>query len=75
MIIIVKLKNYITNVCVHGIVISKFCHWLKPSLVVLFLIDKNPKISLHGAILPVSQTIYLSIKGGKKPSLNGQEVI
>lgn len=55
----VELEKCITGTCVFGIIISKLYHRQKPSLVILILINKGPKVGFNGAILSLNLTISL----------------
>lgn len=46
--------------------ISKYSYQQKPSLVILFDIEKNPKKSFYYTFLLLDLTIHLKKKGGKK---------
>lgn len=59
MITIIKLEKYLANTCVFGIIIGKFCHWQKLSLIILFLIDKNLKKDFYDAILLFNLAVSL----------------
>ena len=60
---LVKLKRYIANVDIFGIIISKFCHKKKLYLIILFKVDKSSKIGFHCGILLFNLIIYLKIEG------------
>ena len=42
---------------------------------VLFVINKDSKISFHRAILPLSPAIGLRVEGGKEPPFDALEVV
>lgn len=72
MITTVKLKKYVANAYILGIIVSKLCYKKKPSPVILFLINKDLKI---GTILLLSLAISLWVESDKKLLFNSQEVI
>ena len=66
----VQLKKGMAGASVFSIIISEFSHWEKPSLVVLFVVDKSPEIGFHCTILPFCLPVRLGMKGGKESSLH-----
>lgn len=60
------LKRYMASTCILSIVIYKFIYGQGLCLVVLFLVDKSIKISLHYAILSLVLVIYLWIEYSEK---------
>ena len=74
MIAAVQLERRVTGACVFCIFISKLGHQQEPSLVILLEVDKALEIRLHGAVLPLGLPVCLRMKGGRKPSLDVEEV-
>ena len=70
MISIFEFKKHIANICIFDIIIIELSHWKKVCPVILLKINKSSKISFHCTILLFGLTIYLRIKGGKKPFLD-----
>ena len=58
------------GILIFRIVVCVFSYWWKLSLIILLIVDKNPKIDLHCTVLPLDLTVNLSVESGKKPSLN-----
>ncbi len=58
------------NACILLIIISEFSYWKEFSPIILFIIDENPKISLHQTILPFDLAIILRAKGSKELLFN-----
>ena len=54
-----------TITSVFAIIIYKPRHWQEFSLVILLKVDKNLKIGLYGAVLPLFLAISLRLKYGK----------
>ena len=59
MISTIKLKKYMVDASIFGIIVDKFCHKKKLYPIILFKIDKNLKRSFHCTILSFDLTIYL----------------
>ena len=74
MIAAVQLERHVTGSAVLCIVISKLGYWQKPSLVILFEVDKSSEERLHGGVLPLGLPVYLRMEGSKKPLLDAKEV-
>ena len=62
MISAVKLKRHVTGASILSIIIGKLCHRQKSYLVILFKVDKGPKLGFHRAILPLSLAVRLRMK-------------
>lgn len=75
MIALVKLKKYMTNIFIFGIIINKLGYKQKSSSIILFLINKNTKISFCYTVLPLSLIVYLWIKYSKKLLFNIKKVV
>lgn len=54
-----ELKNYVADICIFRIDISKFCHRYKFCSVIVLIIDKNPEIFLYYAVLLLSLIVFL----------------
>ena len=54
-----KLKKYIANINIFGIIISKFYYKKKLYLIILFKINKNFEIYFYYIILLLDLVIYL----------------
>ena len=63
---IIKLKKYIVNVYIFSIIISKIKYLKEISLIILYKINKNLKISFYYTILPFYLLICLRIKSAKE---------
>ena len=61
-IFVIKLKKYIVNIGIFGIIVSKLYYKKKLYLIILFKVDKDLKISFYYTILLFSLIIYLKIK-------------
>ena len=64
MVAVVQLKKSVAGACILGIVISKLGHGQELGPIILFEIDKNLKVGLHGAVLPLCLAVCLRVKGG-----------
>ena len=58
----IELEKYIANASIFGIIIDKLSYLKELSLVILFKIDKNLKISFYYAILFLDLAVYLKIE-------------
>lgn len=63
------------NVCVLGIVISKLDDEQKPSLVILFKIDKNLEVRFYYTILTFYLAVCLQIKGVRDLLFNIKKIL
>ena len=66
----VQLKRGMAGAGVFCTIISKFCHWEKPSPVVLLVVDTSPEIGLHCTILSFCLPVSLGVKGGRESVLD-----
>ena len=66
----IELERFVTGVGILGIIVSKLCYRKKPCLIILFQVDKDPKIGFHCAILSLSLAVRLQVEGGRKFLLN-----
>lgn len=66
MITTVELKRDIIDSYILDIIIGKLYYRQKPSLVVLFPIDKNLKVGFYDAILLLSLTVGLWLQSGRE---------
>ena len=64
MISTIKLKKYIANTYIFGIIVNKFCYRKKLCLVILFKVDKSLEIDFYYSILFFDLAIYFKIKDG-----------
>ena len=62
MIFVIELKRRMTGADILGIIISKLHHKKKPCPIILFEIDKNPKVGFYCAILPLSLAVCLQVE-------------
>lgn len=62
MIITIKFKKDIANICVFYIIISKFGYYQKFNPVILLKIDKNLKVNFYNTILLIYLAISLLVK-------------
>ena len=60
-----EFKKPIVNAYIVYIIVGKLRYWEKPSLVILLIINKNPKISFYYMVLPFNLAVKLRIKGSK----------
>lgn len=74
MIAAVQLGKCVAGACIVDIVISKFSHGQEPSHIVLLKIDKDLKISLHSAVLPLCLIVYLRIKSDGELPFDAEKV-
>lgn len=74
MICAIQLKKRIAGTNILGIIIGKFCRWQKFSPVILFRVDKGPKVDFYCTILAFCLTIGLWIKGGGQFSLDALKI-
>ena len=70
MILAIEFEKYVASISIFSIIIDKLYHKKKQCLIILFKLNKNPKISLYCTMLSFSLAIYLSIKDNKKFLLN-----
>ena len=75
MVATVEFKRRIAGVQILGIVVGKLSYCKEPSLIILFIIDKNSEIDLYYTVLPVDLAISLKVKNSKKFLLNSKKVI
>lgn len=75
MIIIVKFERYVTSICIFFIIICKFYHRQKLCPVILFSVNKNPKISLYSAIFLLTLAISLRVKSSRQLLLDAKKII
>lgn len=71
----VELKKLVTGACILDIMISELGHRQEPGLIVLFSIDKCPKISLNHIILPLSLAVYLQMKCNEQLPFNPKKMV
>lgn len=64
-----------TNTYNFSVIIYKFCYEQKFCQIVLYLNDKNVKISLYYTVLPFSLVICLQIKYNGKLLLNTIKIV
>ena len=74
MIAAVQLERCVTGARVFHIIISKLGHRQEPSIVILLEVDKDSKVRLYSAVLPLSLPVCLQIEGGKKLLLDAEKV-
>ena len=67
MVLAVKLKRYIPYSGMFCVIISEFCYRYEPRAVLLFVINKDFKVSFYCAVLPLNLTVSLRIEGCKEP--------
>lgn len=75
MVAVIELKRYTVGNGVFYIIILKFRYWKKPSLVILFIINKTLEIGFYGAILLLSLANNLRIEGRKESLVDIKEII
>lgn len=61
--------------CVFRIIIPKLGYRQEFYLIILFIIDKNLKVSLHNAILPLYLAVFLKIKNNGELPFDAKEII
>ena len=59
MISAIKLKRYMANVGIFGIIIGKLCHKKKPCSIILLEVDKSLEVSFHCINLPLNLAVCL----------------
>ena len=62
MICAIELKKRVAGASIFSIIISKLCHKKKSCLIILFKVEKSPKVCLYYAILSFGLVICLRIK-------------
>ena len=75
MIFVIELERFISSASVYCIIICKFGSKLKLSLVILFVIDKDFKISFFYIILPLSLAISPRLQSNERFQLNTKKII
>ena len=55
----IKLKRYMADASILGIIINKLYYKKKPCLIILLKVDKILKISFHHTILPLNLAVNL----------------
>lgn len=70
MITTVELKRGIIDSYILDIIVGKLYYRQKPSLVILFPINKNLKVGFYDAILLLSLTVGLWLQSGIEPLLD-----
>lgn len=60
----VQLEWGLVATDILDVIIYKLSYWQEPIPIVLLEIDKNSKINLSNAVLPLCLTIYLRVKSG-----------
>ena len=73
-IVTIQLEKRIAVAYIFGIFISKLGQGQEPSLIVLFKVDKDPKISLYNIVLPLYLVINLRIESHRKSLFDAKEV-
>lgn len=71
----VEFVKNMASIGIFCIIISKFYHCKKPSLVVLLIVDKDPEVDFYSIVLPFCLTIYLGVQYYKESLLNTQKII
>ena len=74
MVAIIQLKKHVVVTCIFGIIVYKLGYKQNPSLIVLFKVDKSPKIYLYSTIQPFCLAIYYKIKSRREPLFNAKKV-
>lgn len=69
----IQLKKYMVSVCIPGIIISKLNNKPKLFSVILYPIDKEPKIYFYYIVLSFSLPINLRVKSYRKLLLDVKE--
>lgn len=69
-----QLERCMASAGVLDIIIGKFEHKQKPSLIVLFEINKDLEIGFYSTILPINLAICLRVEGGREPLYDFKEV-
>lgn len=60
----IEYKKYIASIYIFSIIVSKLHHKNKLYLIILFKVNKKPKIDFYYAILFLDLSIYLRIEYG-----------
>ena len=71
---VVEFERYISYTKVFCNTISKFRYKQELCPVVLFVMNKNSKVSLYYTILLLNLAIDLRVKGSREPLFNAYEV-
>ena len=67
---IVEFERCVANAYILGIVVGKLSYQKELSSIILLVINKNSKISLHYTILPLNLAVSLRIEDNKEPLLD-----
>ena len=71
----IKLERHVPRAGVFRIIISKFHYAQEPCSVILFVINKDSKVSFHGTILLLNLAVGLEVEGGREPLFDAQEEV
>ncbi len=71
---IVKSKRYIAATYILYIIIGKLNYYKESSLIILLVVNKNPKVNFYLIVLPLYLAISLRMKDGEEPLFDLQEV-
>ena len=74
MVAVVEFAWRMIGAGIFGIIVYKLSYWYKPGPVILFEVNKDLKVGLHSAVMPLCLTISLRLKRGREPMLNAKEV-
>ena len=68
--VVIQLKKSIAGTSILCIVIGEFSYGQQVSLVILFVVEKDPEISFHNVILPFYLFICLRLEDGRESLLD-----
>ena len=70
----VRFERYKADACIFGVVVGKVNYLEELSLIILLVINKNPKVGFHHTILSLSLAGNLRMKGSQELLLDFQKV-
>ena len=64
MISIIGFERNMANICIFGIIVGKLRHRKKICSIILFKVDKKPKLGFHYTILTLGKAACLRFESG-----------